>query len=241
MTNKPLILLTGQASEHCAGEIIDAHSHDTHQIVHALNGVMRVSTNGGTWIVPPERGLWVPARTSHEIHCIGLLGLRTVYLDGDHQSFPSVVQVTVVSALMREIMVRVAEGAEPHQLPHLTALLVDEIAALTFESLHLPRAKDERIARLGVALLEDPADPTSLRSWASRLNLSPRTLIRRIKDETGMSFRELRRQTRILVALERLSLGESVTNVAMDVGYDSPSAFTQAFRAVTGKTPSRYI
>ena len=114
-------------------------------------------------------------------------------------------------------------------------------AALTFESLHLPRAKDERIARLGVALLEDPADPTSLCGWASRLNLSPRTLIRRIKDETGMSFRELRRQTRILAALERLSLGESVTNVAMDVGYDSPSAFTQAFRTVTGKTPSRYI
>ena len=237
----PPINLEGFASDYRAGEIIDAHSHDAHQIVHALAGVMRVLADGGTWIVPPERALWVPARTRHEIHCIGLLGLRTVYLDGDHPSFPAGVQVTVVSALMREIMVRVAEGAEPHQLPHLTALLVDEIAALSFESLHLPCAKDERIARLGSALLEDPADPTSLRGWADRLSLSPRTLIRRIKKETGMSFRELRRQTRILAALERLSLGESVTNVALDVGYDSLSAFIQAFRAVTGKTPGRYI
>ncbi|MDJ0957903.1 MAG: AraC family transcriptional regulator [Arenicellales bacterium] len=142
---------------------------------------------------------------------------------------------------MREIMVRLAEGAETQQLPHLTALLIDEIAAMTFEPLHLPHAKDERIARLSSALLEQPGDHTSLRGWADRLRLSPRTLIRRIKDETGMTFRELRRQGRILAALERLPLGESVTNVAMDVGFDSPSAFIQAFRNVTGKTPGRYL
>ncbi len=81
------------------------------------------------------------------------------------------------------------------------------------------------------------AEPTP----SDRVGLSPRTLIRRIKDETGMSFRELRRQARILAALERLSLGESVTNVALDVGFDSPSAFIQAFRSVTGKTPGRYM
>ena len=237
----PPITLEGFASDYRAGEIIEAHAHDAHQIVHALAGVMRVLADDGTWIVPPGRALWVPARTRHEIHCIGLLGMRTVYLDGDHPSFPAAVQVTGVSALMREIMVRVAEGAEPHQLPHLAALLVDEIAALTFEPLRLPRAKDERIARLGSALLEEPADRTSLRGWADRLGLSPRTLIRRVKDETGMSFRELRRQARILAALERLSLGESVTNVALDVGFDSPSAFIQAFRSVTGKTPGRYL
>jgi AraC-like DNA-binding protein len=142
---------------------------------------------------------------------------------------------------MREIMVRVAEGATAQQLPHLAALLIDEIAALSFEPLHLPRAKDERIARMGSALLEDPADSTTLRGWADRLGLSPRTLIRRIKDDTGMSLREFRRQARVLAALERLPLGESVTNVAMDVGFDSPSAFIQAFRSVTGKTPGRYM
>ncbi len=235
------IALEGFASDFRAGEIIEAHAHDAHQIVHALAGVMRVLADDGTWIVPPGRALWVPARTRHEIRCIGLVRMRTVYLDGDHPSFPAAVQVTGVSALMREIMVRLAEGTEPHQLPHMAALLVDEIAALTFEPLYLPHAKDERVARLGSALLEEPADPTSLRGWADRLGLSPRTLMRRIKDETGMSFRELRRQTRILAALERLSLGESVTNVALDVGFDSPSAFIQAFRSVTGKTPGRYM
>jgi AraC-like DNA-binding protein len=241
VTGELRIAVDGLASDYRAGEIIEPHAHDAHQIVHALAGVMRVSVDDGTWIVPPGRALWVPARTSHEIRCIGTLSMRTVYLDGDHPSFPAAAQVTAVSALMREIMVRLAEGAEPGQLPHLAALLVDEIAALTHEPLHLPRASDERIARLSAALLEAPADPTSLRGWADCLSLSPRTLMRRIKDETGMSFRELRRQTRILAAVERLSLGEPVTNVALDVGFDSPSAFIQAFRSVTGKTPGRYM
>ena len=241
MTKRFPIVLEGLASDYPAGEVIEAHAHDAHQIVHALAGVMRVLADDGTWIVPPGRALWVPARTRHEIRCIGLLRMRTVYLKGDHPSFPTAVQVTGVSALMREIMVRLAVGAEPRHLPHLAALLVDEIAALNIEPLHLPRARDARIARLASTLREDPADPTSLRGWAERLGLSPRTLIRRIKDETGMTFRELRRQTRILAALEYLSLGESVTNVALDVGFDSPSAFIQAFRSVTGKTPGRYM
>ena len=237
----PLIKLDGYASDYRAGEVIKAHAHDAHQIVHALSGVMRVSAGNGTWIVPPERALWVPARTLHEIHCIGRLGLRTVYLEGTHPSFPELVRVTGVSPLMREIMVRVAEGAAPRQVPHLAALLIDEIAVSSFEPLHLPQAKDERITRLGFTLLQDPADSTSLPGWADRLGLSPRTLIRRIKEETGMSFRELRRQARVLAAIERLPLGRSVTNVAMDVGFDSPSAFIQAFRAVTGKTPGHYV
>ena len=235
------ITLEGFSSDYVAGEVIEAHQHDAHQIVHALAGVMRVRVDAGTWIVPPERALWMPARTRHEIHCIGLLKMRTVYLQGDHPSFSSDVGVTAVSALMREIMVRLAEGAKSNQLPHLAALLVDEIAAMSFEPLHLPHSRDERIAVLSSALLEEPADRTSLRGWADRLGLSPRTLIRRIKEESGMSFRELRRQARILAAFERLSAGESVTNVALDVGFESPSAFIQAFRKVTGKTPGRYM
>ena len=202
---------------------------------------MRVLTEDDIWIVPPERGLWVPAQTRHEIRCISLVKMRTVYLEGDHRSFPSAVQETGVSALMREIMVRLAEGAEPHQLPHLASLLVDEIAALDVEPLRLPGPKDERIAKLVSALREDPADPTPLHGWADRLGVSRRTLIRRIREDTGLSFRELRRQARIMAALQQLALGESVTNVALDVGFDSPSAFIQAFRSVIGKTPGRYM
>ncbi len=235
------ITIEGLATDYPAGAVIAPHVHGAHQIVHALGGVMRVLVADGLWVVPPGRALWVPARTRHEIHCIGRLGMRTVYLAGDHPSFPDRVKVTTVSSLMREIMVRLAENAPAHQKPHFTALLIDEIAALTFEPLHLPRAKDPRVARMTADFLADPADNKPLTEWAHDLGLSPRTLIRRIKEETGMSFRELRRQARILAALEYLSLGDKVTNVALDVGFESPSAFIQAFRSVTGQTPGHYL
>ncbi|MEQ8194171.1 MAG: helix-turn-helix domain-containing protein [Rhodospirillales bacterium] len=46
---------------------------------------------------------------------------------------------------------------------------------------------------------------------------------------------------RLLAALERLATGQSVTIVAMDLGYDSPSAFTSMFKRTLGKSPSAYF
>jgi AraC-like DNA-binding protein len=45
---------------------------------------------------------------------------------------------------------------------------------------------------------------------------------------------------RLLHALRLLAAGESVTNVALESGYDSPSAFISMFRRELGTTPSRY-
>ena len=36
-------------------------------------------------------------------------------------------------------------------------------------------------------------------------------------------------------------MGTPVTTVAMDMGYESPSAFTAMFRRVMGKTPRHYL
>jgi AraC-like DNA-binding protein len=56
-----------------------------------------------------------------------------------------------------------------------------------------------------------------------------------------MSFGPWRRQALLLASLSRLAAGEPVTNIALDLGYDSPSAFTAMFRRTLGVTPSRYF
>ena len=38
-----------------------------------------------------------------------------------------------------------------------------------------------------------------------------------------------------------LAAGQAVTSVALDVGYDSPSAFISAFRVTFGQTPGEYF
>jgi AraC-like DNA-binding protein len=66
-------------------------------------------------------------------------------------------------------------------------------------------------------------------------------MCRHLKKETGMTFRIWRQQIRLLMSLERLAKGEPVTNVAMDVGYSTPSAFITAFRQAFGTTPKIYF
>lgn len=68
---------------------------------------------------------------------------------------------------------------------------------------------------------------------------SERTLARLFLRETGVSFRERRLRLRLLAALTALEEGTSVTAVALDSGYDSPSAFIAAFKRVFGGTPTQ--
>ena len=231
------ITVASLASDYPAGHLIAEHAHPTKQIIYAIDGVMRVEAEQGLWVVPPGRGLWMPERVLHQIHCVGAVKLRTLYLSGQDAAFTDSIQVFDVSDLMREFVIRLTEQVSSLVSEHLTAILIDELSRADSAALFLPTAKDARVSRMGAAWLANPADQATLQDWANILGYSPRTLIRRVKKETGMSFREYRRQARILAALELLSAGNSVTNTALDVGFESPSAFIQSFKAVMGKTP----
>ena len=56
-----------------------------------------------------------------------------------------------------------------------------------------------------------------------------------------MSFAPWVRRARLLEALPRLALGQSVTTVALDLGYDSPSAFSAMVRRMLGTAPTAYL
>ena len=88
-------------------------------------------------------------------------------------------------------------------------------------------------------------NPGAFRSAPATISLSngpgDSTLTRMFRRETGQSFSAWRQRVRLLEALARLGAGESVTNVALDVGYDSPSAFTAMFRRELGAAPRRYL
>lgn len=233
--------LRGLASRYPAGTTIEPHSHDAHQIAHAITGTMRVTVRDATWFVPLGRALWIPAYTVHSIRCVQKVDMRTVYLQGNHHPETDSIKVMSVSPLMREILVRLSEGCATRQILHLKSLLLDEIATMDVEQLKISVPDDARIARLTAHILAHPADDISLDRWATLLGFSQRNLIRRIRAQTGMTFRELRRQTRIMLAIEKLSGGQSVTATALDVGFESTSAFIHAFRLITGTTPRKYI
>ena len=113
--------------------------------------------------------------------------------------------------------------------------------ARTAEPLHLPQPRDRRLLRVTEALRQAPQDPRPLAAWAEVAGASPRTLARLFLSETGMSFRAWRQQARLLQALVCLAEGQAVTELALDLGYESPSAFIAAFKRAYGVTPARYF
>jgi AraC-like DNA-binding protein len=228
------------------GHEVLSHVHHHHQLVYAVQGVMTVSADRGSWIVPAHRGVWVPAHVEHAIRMSGAVSMRTLYLD------PRIVhglsrecRVVDVPPLLREIILRAVEhGSLDRRVPaqrHLVDVLLDEVRALPSRALHVPRPADPRARRLVEYVERDPAPRRPLGRLARTTGASPRTLQRLFRRETGMTVGNWRRQLRLARSLETLAGGSSVTAAAFDAGYQSVSAFVSVFRRTFGETPGRYF
>lgn len=56
---------------------------------------------------------------------------------------------------------------------------------------------------------------------------------------TGLTLADYLRRRRLSLAAMELADGRRVTDVALECGYDSPTAFTRAFKALHGVAPSK--
>jgi AraC-like DNA-binding protein len=64
---------------------------------------------------------------------------------------------------------------------------------------------------------------------------------RLFRSETAMSLGQWLRRQKLLHALRRLAAGDSVNTVALELEYNSASAFIAMFQRELGQTPRRYF
>jgi AraC-like DNA-binding protein len=234
----------GLAEDRESGDQIVLHRHDCAQLIHASRGVMTVNTEDGLWVVPPERAVWVPAFTTHSIRMTGRVELRTLYLDPGITLLEKCFVVGVTDLLHAGIM-RVIEFQQPYAEggaeARVVELILDEIREAPIAPLHLPTPKDVHARQISDTFQANPADRRPRREWAQLVGMSERTLERLFQNEVGTTFGRWQQQARLLRALEILATGESVTNAALEVGFETPSAFIAMFRRSLGTTPARYF
>ena len=228
-----------------SGFEIAPHRHERAQLIYATIGTMRVSTGDGVWVVPPLRALWMPSGVRHSIVMSGNVTMRTLYLRADAaEGMPRTCHVLAVSPLLRELIIRATELPlrydEKGPAGHVVALLLDELHGFGSLPLQLPMPRDKRLKRICESLLAAPGDLRTLDEWSVSANASPRTLARLFVAETGLTFGAWRQQARVLEAMGRLGSGEPVTQVALDLGYESVSAFSAMFRRAAGASPRQY-
>jgi AraC-like DNA-binding protein/mannose-6-phosphate isomerase-like protein (cupin superfamily) len=224
---------------------IDWHSHPRYQLVYAARGVMSVETREATWVVPPQRAVWMPPAVEHRLKASGAVELRSLYVRADAAGrMPRSCEVFAVTPLLRELIVRATELPLEYDqrgpAGRLMRLLLDELAGLPRLPYHLPMPSSAPLAAICRRLLETPDEAATLADLAARCATTSRTLARHFRRRTGMTFAEWRRRARLQRALAWIAEGRPIVKVALELGYESPSAFSAMFRRELGAPPSRF-
>ena len=224
----------------------DFHSHPRGQLAYASSGVIKVFTDTGSWVVPPSQAVWRPANINHSVNPEVHTEIRYLFIDPSYlDRFPAECSIVEVSPLLRELILRVADFGDNYSdnspARRICSVILDELQALKPSLLHLPGATDRRLLRIMQGMIEQPETKTGLSRWSQLVGASERTLSRLFIKETGMTFQQWRKQLLLHEAVDRLGKGESVINVALDLGYHSPSAFVAMFKKALGKPPKQYL
>jgi AraC-like DNA-binding protein/quercetin dioxygenase-like cupin family protein len=243
---KRAALITTLVYDYQPGHLVPWHFHDWDQLVYASSGVMTVRTEAGTWIVPAQRAVWIPAGTPHQIRMSGHVSMRTLYLKpGLTRRLPRHCEVVNVSPLMKELVLHACTipalaRKRPHEA-HLVGTILDQLHGAKSVALQLPEPADTRSGRVAKLLVDDPSDQRSLDALCESAGASKRTIERLFRIQTGMTFGKWRQQLRLMHALRLLAEGRKITDVALESGYSTTSAFISMFKKTLGTTPSRYF
>jgi AraC family transcriptional regulator len=99
----------------------------------------------------------------------------------------------------------------------------------------------QRLLRVLVHIQQQLDRPLSLEELARLAHFSPFHFHRVFKGMLGESVQSHLRRLRLERSAARLKSGDwPVTRIALDSGFETPEAFTRAFKAMFGASPSRY-
>jgi AraC-like DNA-binding protein len=88
---------------------------------------------------------------------------------------------------------------------------------------------------------DDPGHPWTLQKLGERAGMSRSIFAQRFKEKVGMTPMEYLTRWRMMLAGDRLkNSDDSVSVIALSLGYESESAFGKAFKRTMGCSPKRY-
>ncbi|OAJ65516.1 AraC family transcriptional regulator [Paraburkholderia ginsengiterrae] len=215
------------------------------RLIHVQTGVLVVRSETERWVVPSGHAVWLLAGVLHRLAAVAPVRFFSLFADGDAAPLPPQGGAVVPDRLVEALLMAAADLPldQPFDEPatRLVQVLLDRLPGLPAAPLGLNWPRDPRAQRIADALSANPADSGILDDLAAAAGVTGRTAARLFVKETGQTFGQWRQQLRLLVALEHLGGGASVTQVALDVGYNDVSSFIAVFRDAFGDTPARYF
>lgn len=226
-----------------ARHIFPMHTHEWHQLIYSISGTFLVGLEDSWHVVTPNHAIWVPIGCRHTSGTQNGAEFRNLYVaDTPNNKVPMSCTVFTVSRLMRELIIELEgldlEGADKQYSSKITDLILQQLQRLPSHDFSLPWPKSSMLRKYCEAMIENPADERSIDDWGALLGASTRTLTRKFEAEIGLTIRQWKRKLKAFLALDMLSNNKSITEISIDLGYSSVSAFTFMFREETGHSPS---
>ena len=227
------------------------HKHEQHQLIYAQSGVIHIQTELKQFLLPAHHGLWIPAGIGHRLHSsTTTLKVWSMYFEPETSDPRDLAGIRVfpMPPLAHEMMMFSHRWLGESGTNALKESYFQTIRLLVFDwckaslYLELPLPKDPLITDVTGFVLDHLDQPLRLNDVADRFGVSGRTLIRHFQADLGMTFGRYVQVARMAKAAELLTHPAAmVTEVALAVGYRSPSSFSQAFQLLLGQTPSEYL
>ncbi len=232
---------------HAAGTFLSRHQHPQGQLTFVMQGTSTIMTTEGWWLASPGQAIWiVPACEHSAAYSESSQVIQVMLPPSLADALPPVCKTLNVSGLLRELLLEALTFGTPgrddgdtgiiwqlilHQVTHAPETL----------TLFIPQGHDRRLQQVTHWLKQDPGNDQTLADLAVRCGCSSRTLARLFQAETGMTFARWRDHLRVITAVDRLSRGQALNRVAMDLGYQSANSFSTMFSRLLGAPPGRYM
>lgn len=223
--------------------IFPIHAHAWNQLAYATSGTLTVVVERTWYLVTSEQAIWIPTHVQHSTGSLNGSEFRSLYV-AETAALPKICTVFSVTELLRALIIELTEAERRREqdayITRLQDLIVDQLQRLEPHRFCLPWPKSNSLQRICEKLYGAPDDPDGIDTLSTSFGMSPRTLMRRFNDEVGIGLREWRSRLRLFRALEWLDAGRSVTDVALGLGYATPSAFSHMFRKEMGCSPTEW-
>jgi AraC-like DNA-binding protein/mannose-6-phosphate isomerase-like protein (cupin superfamily) len=221
------------------------HEHQCAQLMVLTSGTASIHCASGDWVLPAGRYLYIPSHTKHSLDTGGSVQGFALYFTAEvDDALPNRIFTFQGSSLILEIVRRLTDLTDTPRAGdcerNLVLVLIDEIRRSSDMPLFMQMPLDRRLRRIANDILQTPAERRTLSELAFQTGLSERTILRRFREETGMTVVQWVQHARILLAATELRNGASVKQASATAGYDSVSSFIRLFSRIMGTTPNLY-
>jgi AraC-like DNA-binding protein len=211
------------------------HSHRRGQLLYGNSGYMTAMTEEGAFMLPSGYAVLLAPDLPHAVETFGETEMHSVYIEeGILRGCWEQTRILKVSPLLdASIQALVKEPLlydENGRGQHLSALILDEIRDADLQPLTVPLPAERQLRKLCRNLLGNPGLDLTIDNWADEVGMSRRTMTRKFRQETGMSFIEWRQRLRVSHVMRRRAEGTPLAVASVEAGYQSVSTLRKVMK-----------